>query len=84
MKNIFLILIFLLLGGLLGCYDDKGNYDYKDINTVSFVIQPESDNGSYRFKVRTTDFDVVFSPVVTQTLLNNEDALEYHIVKTER
>lgn len=76
MKNIFLILI-PLLGGLIGCYDDKGNYDYRDINTVSFVMQPESEDGHYRFKVRTTDFDVVFSPTVTQNLLKNEDNLEY-------
>lgn len=79
MKNICLILIlsFPLLWGLAGCYDDQGNYNYKDINTVSFVMQPESENGFYRFKVRTTDYDVVFSPAVTQTLLKGEDNLKY-------
>lgn len=79
MKNICLILIlsFPLLWGLAGCYDDQGNYDYKDINTVSFVMQPESENGFYRFKVRTTDYDTVFYPAVTQTLLKGEDNLKY-------
>ena len=84
MKNICLILIlsFPLLWGLSGCYDDQGNYKYKDINTVSFVMQPESEDGFYRFKVRPTDFEVVFSPAVAQSLLKNEDNLEYLWVKS--
>lgn len=79
MKNIFLTLVFIipLLGGLAGCYDDKGNYDYKNINTVDFVMKPESEDGFYRFKLRTTEFDVVFAPTVTQSLSENEDNLEY-------
>ena len=79
MKKIIQIwfMAVLLMGGLAGCYDDKGNYDYKDINTVRFVMQPESETGLYRFKVGTTEFDTVFAPVVTQDLLEGEDNLEY-------
>lgn len=79
MEKLFSILIFIvfLFGVFTGCYDDKGNYDYKDVNTVNFVMQPESADGFYRFKVRTTDFDVVFSPAITQNLIKNEDNLEY-------
>ena len=32
MKQVFYILIVFLL---TACYDDKGNYDYEEINTIT-------------------------------------------------
>ena len=37
MKTIYFLLIAILLG-LSGCYDDKGNYDYRDINEITVDI----------------------------------------------
>lgn len=34
MKTIYFLLIAILLG-VSGCYDDKGNYDYKNINEIT-------------------------------------------------
>ena len=44
------MLAALLIGGLTGCYEDKGNYKYRDINEVTYKILPESEDGYYRFK----------------------------------
>ena len=38
------MLAALLIGGLTGCYEDKGNYKYRDINEVTI---------RYCLKVRT-------------------------------
>lgn len=36
------MLAALLIGGLTGCYEDKGNYKYRDINEVTYKILPLS------------------------------------------
>ena len=38
------MLAALLIGGLAGCYDDKGNYKNRDINEVTYKIMPESEH----------------------------------------
>ena len=35
MKNVIGLSILLTLSLCLGCYDDKGNYDYREINQIS-------------------------------------------------
>ena len=35
MKNVIGLSILLTLSLCLGCYDDKGNYDYHDFNEVT-------------------------------------------------
>ena len=35
MKQVFYILIVFLLAA---CYDDKGNYDYEEINTITVLL----------------------------------------------
>lgn len=35
MKKLFILNILILLCFLTGCYDDKGNYDYSDIDEIS-------------------------------------------------
>ena len=42
---------------LVGCYDDKGNYDYKDINTIdglTFMPTPITveEGNTYRYEYR--------------------------------
>ena len=49
------MLAALLIGGLTGCYEDKGNYKYRDINEVTYKILPESEDGYYRFKQPPVD-----------------------------
>ena len=43
MKNIYCILLFTAFI-LNACYDDKGNYNYKDINEIEISFE---DNASY-------------------------------------
>ena len=40
MKRFINIAVFFLTGGLLlsGCYDDKGSYDYHDVNELIIGI----------------------------------------------
>lgn len=72
------ILAVLLGGGLAGCYDDKGNYDYRDINDVTVKMMPEAADGFYRYKLRPTEsFDVTYTPQVTQSFAQDEKNLEY-------
>lgn len=36
MKQILYILLGIMLLSIVSCYDDEGNYDYHDINEVTF------------------------------------------------
>ena len=39
------ILCFLAIFSLIGCYDDKGNYDYSELNEISLL--PDAQDGLY-------------------------------------
>ncbi len=39
MKIIFIV-VFLL--GMASCYDDKGNYDYKEMNDIEVSVSTET------------------------------------------
>lgn len=41
MKFINTILLFLTIFNFIGCYDNKGNYDYKKINDIEIEFYPE-------------------------------------------
>lgn len=41
MKLISTILLFLAIFNIIGCYDNKGNYDYKKINDIEIEFYPE-------------------------------------------
>ncbi|MDE6452205.1 MAG: hypothetical protein K2L23_08000 [Odoribacter sp.] len=82
----------LLLGGLAGCYDDKGNYDYKDINEMTYTIKASIKGGNEiavdslgysRCKQSPEDITIVYTPVVTQSMLAGEGNLvyEWRVVK---
>ena len=55
---------------LVGCYDDKGNYDYKEVNTIeglSFMPEPivVEEGNSYRYEYRQPsqeELKVIYSP----------------------
>lgn len=77
LSNILLSAV-LLGGGLAGCYDDKGNYDYKDINEMTFKIVPEAENGNYRYKQPPMDtLRVTYTPEIEQSRMEDESNLEY-------
>ena len=38
MKQIIYTCLFIITLGLMSCYDDQGNYDYHDINEITFGI----------------------------------------------
>lgn len=45
-KNILLLAIITFV--LSGCYEDKGNYDYKEVNDVlSLTFSPEPEISEY-------------------------------------
>ena len=70
---------------LVGCYDDKGNYDYKDINTIdglTFMPTPITveEGNTYRYEYRQPaqeEMKVTYSPVFTQSMVEGEDNVEY-------
>ena len=80
MKRFISILIpAILSGGLSGCYEDKGNYDYNDINEVSFTLTatdqngrnlPINEDGFCRYKQPSSGdtMYVTYTPHVTQSL----------------
>lgn len=72
------MLAALLIGGLAGCYDDKGNYKYRDINEVTYKILPESEDGYYRFKQPPMDTMYVdYTVDLSQSQAANEENLEF-------
>lgn len=68
MKYIFYFLVIVVL---VSCYEDKGNYDYTDINKVDVQLQE-----LYSMRV-SKDTTLVIEPVLSQSLLENEDNLSY-------
>ncbi|MDE6819959.1 PKD-like family lipoprotein [Bacteroides acidifaciens] len=84
--QIWLLAALLLTGGLAGCYNDKGNYDYKEINEVECSIKAAikggneiviNEMGSSRCKQSPIDVVVVYTPVISQTMAQNEENLVY-------
>lgn len=71
----YIICIVSFIGAALlqtGCYDDKGDYDYHDVNTMDIVI-PET-------KVRMPKEEAVevsIMPQISQTLEQNEENLVF-------
>ena len=76
----YIIYIASFVGSALlqtGCYDDKGDYDYHDVNTMDIVI-PET-------KVRMPKekaVEVSIIPEISQTLEQNEENLVFQWKKT--
>lgn len=77
----YIIYIASFIGAALlqtGCYDDKGDYDYHDVNTMEVVI-PET-------KVRMPKeaaVEVSITPEISQTLEQNEENLVFQWKKAK-
>ena len=68
MKQIIYILAVLLL---TACYDDKGNYDYKQINILDVGLDE-------MYSVRVAgDTVITIQPRLSQSLQENKDNLEF-------
>lgn len=83
MKKIIYILGIVTLF-LAGCYDDKGNYDYKEVNDLVIAFTPEAtsegEDYSYFYQYRQPPLDslkVTYTPVIDQTTKDGEDNLEF-------
>lgn len=72
MKNVINLFLGCFLLGLVACYDDKGNYDYVDINEVSISLP------NYSVRLDKTDTVSVFlEPVIEQTMEEGEANLSF-------
>ena len=83
MKKIIYILGIVTLF-LAGCYDDKGNYDYKEVNDLTIAFTPEAtsegEDYSYSYQYRQPPLDslkVTYIPVISQTTKDAVDNLEF-------
>lgn len=68
-KYILCTLIVLITA--IGCYKDKGNYDLREINKISFVK-----NGSDSIQINQFDMLMV-EPSIDQTMSHSEDNLDH-------
>lgn len=63
MKNLYYLFFAVIL--ICGCYDDKGNYDYKDLPEVEIELPEESYSKHFGEKLQIT-------PVITTTIPEND------------
>lgn len=86
--QITITLAALLWGGLSGCYDDKGNYKYKDINEMTVTIVAKNQDGKeleinedgysrYKQPSSADTLQVIYTPEVVQTMQGDESNLEF-------
>lgn len=69
----------LFIGLTVGCYKDKGNYDYKQVNDFKIVLSPEStteDNGYTVNQPAVTSY-FTLTANVEQTLESGKDNLAF-------
>ena len=69
MKNIVYYIMMIAL--LASCYDDKGNYDYSQINEVDVKL-PSS------YGLRLDDTTLVIRPEISQSLRNGQKHLQFY------
>lgn len=88
LSHILLGMAVLGSGILAGCYDDKGNYDYRDINEMTVTVLAKNQNGRemligedgycrYKQPSSTDTLRVTYTPEVKQSERNDESNLEY-------
>lgn len=68
MKHVIYILALILLSA---CYDDKGNYDYEDINKIVVGLDE-----MYAFRL-DKDTTVTITPRLAQSMQKNKENLKY-------
>ena len=80
-KKLYILYIIAFIMG--GCYEDKGNYDYKNINDIlslTFSPEPTISEYSYDYKYRQPPLDTLFvtySPSVEQSIMTDDSQLEF-------
>lgn len=75
----------ILAGGLfvllaVGCYKDKGNYDYKDVNNFEIVLSPESPNEDNTYTINQPAADSAHFTLkadIRQTLESGKENLSF-------
>ncbi len=75
MRNVLMSIMVVAVLSIVtaGCYDDLGNYDYKEINDM-VIEMPRS----YSVKIPKSDSTlVVVNPQITQTLQSSNENLHY-------
>ena len=88
LSHILLGMAVLGSGILAGCYDDKGNYDYRDINEMTVTVLAKNQDGRemligedgycrYKQPSSTDTLWVTYTPEVKQSERNDESNLEY-------
>lgn len=75
MKKIKYLFAILLLSSFVSCYQDKGSYDYNEINEIAISGLP-TDEVSY-FKYSDS---LIVTPTIEGTLQQNEDNYTYQWV----
>lgn len=81
-RNILIVFILLLAAG---CYKDKGNYDYKNVNDFNIRLSPESPTNDNRFVVNLPAVDTLnykLTADVEQTVATDENNLRYEWIRT--
>ncbi len=74
--------LLLIAWSIWSCYEDKGNYDYREVNEVAFTFSPASNSGdntnTYVYRQPSLDtLSVTYRPVISQTLKENAANLAY-------
>lgn len=80
----YLLMVFVLMLAA-GCYKDKGNYDYKDVNDFKILLSPESPTNNNRFVVNqpvVDTFNFKLTADVEQTVETSESNLRYEWIRT--
>ncbi|MDE7074990.1 MAG: hypothetical protein K2O69_08135 [Odoribacter sp.] len=75
--------LFILLA--VGCYKDRGNYDYKDVNDFEIVLSPASTNENNSYTINQPAIDTAHFTLkaeVKQTLENEKDNLFFEWIST--
>lgn len=85
MKTINSLLIVVCLAISSGCYKDKGNYDYKDVNAMEVDFFPKANSYDpeyyafeYIYRQPATDtLMITYSPEIDQTLNEGDENVSY-------
>ena len=82
-KTYFSLVLSIITSLLTGCYGDKGNYDYSEINSLTIELPSNSYTGS-RGDVITIEPRFTFSDKEDESSLTYRWTLEGRLISTER
>lgn len=73
MKKIVLAVIFCIV--LIGCAEDKGNYNYKDLNDITITLKPVTEDGSGSDVMHDQQYKI--TPELKRLLSASEEGLSF-------